>query len=99
MIWLAIFGTLTAIEVGYLWFQWDKISNIIEVTKLASNLVDGQLKDNDSYKKLLGFKERVAMFLLNFKGLIVIPIILILLANSIIGLILSLIINLILLMF
>lgn len=99
MIWLVIFSTLSIVQVGYLWFQWDKISNIIEMTKLANKLIGSQLKDNKPYIKTMDFKSRVVMVIMNFKGLLWIPIILLIIVNLIVATILSGIISLVLLMF
>lgn len=99
MIWIVVFLFLTIAQAGYIWFQWDKISNIIEVTKFASNILDYQLKDNKKYVKMMGFKERVILFILRFKKLIWIPIGLILLINMIVASVLSVIIKIILMFF
>lgn len=99
MIWIVIFLVLTITQAGYIWFQWDKISDIIEVTKFASNILDYQLKDNKKYVKMMGFKERVILFILRFKKLIWVPILLMLLFNTIVASILSVVIKLILMIF
>jgi hypothetical protein len=99
MIWIVVFLVLTIAQGGYIWFQWDKISNIIEVTKFASNILDYQLKDNKKHVKVMGFKEKFILFILRFKKLIWIPIGLMLLINMIVASILSVIIKLILMFF
>lgn len=99
MIWLSIFLTLTIAQAGYIWFQWDKISNIIEVSKFASDLIGSQLKDNKTYKKVMGIKEKIAMFILNFKGMLWILITLILMVNIVVATIFNIIIKIILMFF
>ena len=99
MIWIVVFLLLTIAQAGYIWFQWDKISNIIEVSKFASDILDLHLKDNKKYIKAMGFKERVILFMLKFKKLMWIPIGLMLLLNMIVASILSMILNIILMFF
>ncbi len=94
MIWLSVFLVLSLIEVIYLWIQWDKISSIIDVGKMAHDLIGQQLKNNEHYKKVMGFKEKVAMIIFNFKGLTWVLICLILLGNVIISSVLTLVLKL-----
>jgi hypothetical protein len=96
MIWTTIFLTLTIVEGIYLWFQWDKISQVIEVAKLAQDLTGVAFKDNKAYNKAMDFKTKVIFFVLKFKKLIWLPIGLLLIANLIVASIISPIISLIL---
>jgi len=93
MIWLSVFLVLTITQAGYIWVIWDKISNIVEVSKFASDFIGSQLKDNKAHKKTMGIKERVAMLMLNYKGFIWLPITLILMVNMIVATFINIIIK------
>lgn len=99
MIWLITFLILIVTQFGYIWFQWDKISNIIEVSKFAQELIGDQLKDNDHYKKTMTFKQKIAMVIINFKGLIWIPITFLFLLNIVAASLLTIVFNTLLIFF
>jgi subtilase family serine protease len=101
MIFLGVFLVLCVVQGGYIWFQWDKLSNIIELFKLSEKFVneDDELKNNKHIKKAITFKDKVVHFVLKYKNLIWIPITLLLIVNTIIASIITILVKLALIIF
>ena len=96
MIWITTFLIMTLIEVIYVSIQWSKIKDLMDISKLANNLLGATLKDNPHYKKALGIKGRIAFMIMNFKGLIWLPISILILVNMMVATLVSIILNLVL---
>ncbi len=83
---LGVFAVIVLVEIGYLWFQWDKISVALDVTKGVVNIT-GQKEKLDVITSI------VMSALSKFKGLVAIPIVLVLfvdfMASVVLGFILS----------
>jgi len=83
---LGIFSIINLVELGYMWFQWDKISVTLDITKGVVNIA-GQKEKLDAIASI------VLSVLSKFKGLVMIPIILLLFINLIASIVLGFILS------
>lgn len=82
-------------EGVYIWLRWDKISKIINITNLTSDLFGDQLKQIKKFQRTMGIKEKIIIFFLKYKKLIWAPIIMLLLINALIASMFSLVCSII----
>lgn len=79
---LCIFALIVLVELGYLVFQWDKISMAFDITKGVVNIT-GQKEKLDAILSI------ILSVLSKFKGLLWIPITLLIIANLIVSIVLG----------
>ena len=58
---LTIWLLLSVVILGYLWFQWDKLSILIDGVKIGSDLI----KDNIKNENVVYKHDKVKMFTLS----------------------------------
>ena len=92
MIILGIFLVLTIVEFGFLWFQWDKVSTVVEVAEFVGDNVN-------LHEKQDAFMATIRKIVKKFKKLLWIPAGLLLFVNFLVALIVGGIATLIIALF